>query len=90
MRGDGPGNEHIGYNPYRYSLHAWGWTGSPLKVIEYINVFPTCVGMDREKVSTCAATVRIPYMRGDGPVIKAHKEALAEYSLHAWGWTESA
>ena len=49
------------------------------------NVFPTCVGMNREERPTCHRPPRVPHMRGDEPKLLDLIALFRECSPHAWG-----
>ena len=86
-RGDGP-NPHQKYSYTSvYSLRPWGWTDQQRQPDGKAEVFPTPVGMDRCVSASGGARGRIPYARGDGPVIELKPVWVDKYSLRPWGWT---
>ena len=70
-----------------YSPHAWGWTEAANSIIATADVFPTRVGMDRDRSRVRRGASRIPHTRGDGPRTHASVRRPLLYSPHAWGWT---
>jgi len=47
-------------------------------------VFPTCVGMNRDVPKSSTTQSRVPHMRGDEPIISA-EERMAERCPHMRG-----
>jgi len=50
-----------------------------------LNVFPTCVGMNRIMFKIEIETGSVPHMRGDEPPYSPMEGSLAKCSPHAWG-----
>ena len=67
-RGGGRGGE--------YSPRTWGWTGHVGGRAVYEHVFPTHVGMDRNRGPMITWLCRIPHARGDGPVAEANASLI--------------
>src|SRR5271165_6387908 len=87
-RGDGPGitvwkNELMVFSP-----HAWGWSGHIGKHQNGTAVLPTRVGMVRNVGVTNITVPRSPHTRGDGPANATSGATGAEFSPHAWGWSD--
>ncbi len=76
--------------PVTYSPHAWGWTDQPQVLPLGELVFPTRVGMDRDRCCHRSRHSRIPHTRGDGPLPFIRFLKAVAYSPHAWGWTVAA
>ncbi len=69
------------------SPRAWGWTVMPGDRRLIGVKFPTCVGMDRGKGSSSAASRKVPHVRGDGPGSIGGSLSPRQSSPRAWGWT---
>ena len=88
-RGDGPSFSH-GFILHRWcSPRTWGWTVSLWPYGKYQNVFPTHVGMDRERGKRPFLVPCVPHARGDGPVKFAGGGSRVRCSPRTWGWTDS-
>ena len=66
-RGDGPTNTESGTNLTTCSPRTWGWTAVRDNLLLREGVFPTHVGMDRERLLEEKEHDRVPHARGDGP-----------------------
>ncbi len=66
-RGDGPSRRTVLNNLYRFSPHAWGWSGGVRSDPDERPVLPTRVGMVRPSGSFPQRVRRSPHTRGDGP-----------------------
>ncbi len=66
-RGDGPNFPRAGTVPRTFSPPAWGWSVLAVLLIHELPVFPTRVGMVRERSSLSSAKPGFPHPRGDGP-----------------------
>ena len=69
------------------SPRAWGWTGRPAVPADFPDVFPTGVGMDRNRSRTCPVYLCVPHGRGDGPPPSTDFRNVGACSPRAWGWT---
>ncbi len=86
-RGDGPARERQQKEAVRFSPRTWGWSGYPRAPPACAWVFPTHVGMVRNREPGCQATRCFPHARGDGP-FKAMAETNTEwFSPRTWGWS---
>ncbi len=87
MRGDGPveisGNDISVMAP----PHAWGWTPASSLTVSESKGSPTCVGMDLVETLVSFGLLRLPHMRGDGPLGDPAHRSPAGAPPHAWGWT---
>ena len=51
------------------------------------DVFPTRVGVDRQRVAPMRRCERFPHARGGGPQVAMEQTAYTTFSPRAWGWT---
>ncbi len=86
MRGDGSQAEKEMAAQAEFTPHAWGWIEKINAVIYDLEVYPTCVGMDRELGNFSCLWDCLPHMRGDGSLIVDIPEDLHTFTPHAWGW----
>ena len=56
---------------------------------ERVKVLPTRVGVDRIAKARMRRWRRSPHTRGGGPNDMTRQIQVAEFSPHAWGWTEA-
>ncbi len=87
LRGDGPHREQRHDQDYKASPPARGWTLALQKSELVIPGFPACAGMDPFRASATARDSRLPRLRGDGPLSRAHSRKAREASPPARGWT---
>ena len=66
VRGDGPKRNSTRRLNGLFSPRAWGWSADNLELRRLIEVLPTCVGMVRVSVLSCAFLLSSPHVRGDG------------------------
>ena len=89
-RGDGP-HRITGYTGGQAcSPHTWGWTAHAQPIESYQYVFPTHVGMDRNRKPDTTRSRSVPHTRGDGPKRRMSMLATKWCSPHTWGWTAYA
>ena len=50
-----------------------------------LQMFPTCVGMNRSRELSINNDYDVPHMRGDEPYEPLAEYAIQECSPHAWG-----
>ena len=86
-RGDGPSDGTYHTRGIGCSPHAWGWTGYQSVRASPGFVFPTRVGMDRQRDRAIRPRAGVPHTRGDGPTLRCAGVPLTACSPHAWGWT---
>ena len=48
-------------------------------------VFPTCVGMNRDRIVITDVRFRVPHVRGDEPPERQRRAPLGGCSPRAWG-----
>ncbi len=70
-----------------FSPHPWGWTDKIVRIAGLFGVFPTPVGMDRNKLLSVFLDIRFPHTRGDGPHLHPALNHNPVFSPHPWGWT---
>ncbi len=71
---------------YPFTPHAWGWIGQALRTVRHLQVYPTCVGMDRTHDKENKMERSLPHMRGDGSLFQPVINFLGMFTPHAWGW----
>ncbi len=86
-RGDGPPVGMRRGRRWKFSPHAWGWSGMAGRGAERGTVLPTRVGMVRWCWIITSPTRRSPHTRGDGPTHTSGVTVGREFSPHAWGWS---
>ena len=87
-RGDGPGNVRLATVYGMFSPHAWGWSEKHLDIRGALTVLPTRVGMVRKTSGHTGGANSSPHTRGDGPHCLSPRKGLAQFSPHAWGWSD--
>ena len=70
-----------------FSPQAWGWTVTTHIRAFAHRVFPTGVGVDRDRPIAAATHRRFPHRRGGGPPAIDAQRAMEGFSPQAWGWT---
>ena len=66
-RGDGPAFDARCCVKIMFSPHAWGWSIKPHTILRNNSVFPTRVGMVRDRANGSRTSCCFPHTRGDGP-----------------------
>ena len=89
LRGDGPTRLRIGPPIWSCSPPAWGWPEQGGDGNGPARVFPTCVGMARQRCSRCLEREGVPHLRGDGPGAGELQFGIDGCSPPAWGWPET-
>ena len=87
-RGDEPYSEYVNEEGEKCSPHTWGWTATKAHVLTILHVFPTHVGMNRQRLSVVFTNGRVPHTRGDEPRHLFPIAITLKCSPHTWGWTE--
>ena len=87
MRGDPPHVVERGFGPLRSTPHARGSTPSHLLPTKAKPVYPACAGIHLYQKSRCCATVCLPRMRGDPPMVTTSKRVKKTSTPHARGST---
>ena len=87
-RGDGPTGDIVMLKLKMCSPRTWGWTEAGLIAGGIAVVFPTHVGMDRERTGLATARESVPHARGDGPDLGITVSEAATCSPRTWGWTD--
>ena len=87
-RGDGPPERARRELHWRFSPHAWGWSGPFNTVAHAATVLPTRVGMVRLSSRCWLSGPCSPHTRGDGPVWEIYRWKCGAFSPHAWGWSD--
>ena len=86
-RGDAPRGLAVRIDPPPFTPHAWGCTARGGRGRVPRVVYPTRVGMHRERSSTYSCSSRLPHTRGDAPGLAPVRLGDAAFTPHAWGCT---
>src|SRR5436190_542470 len=86
-RGDGPAVRLFDCQLFKFSPHAWGWSGMTLHRLCPLAVLPTRVGMVRTATHHFERQEGSPHTRGDGPFNGTSDVITIAFSPHAWGWS---
>ncbi len=85
VRGDGPEQIALWEEYYKFSPRAWGWSCASEEFPPAVIVFPTCVGMVRNRTSWTWPSPSFPHVRGDGPGYGFFDIRVEVFSPRAWG-----
>ena len=89
-RGDGPIPPLTAQPITTFSPRPWGWSGNRVHGLLFGCLFPTPVGMVRNKLSGALLTFSFPHARGDGPPMPAMPMKSSVFSPRPWGWSAPA
>ena len=86
-RGVEPRQEKEERDRISYSPHTWGWTANIQLPTNYIDLFSTHVGLNREGQRRFSQAYTILHTRGVEPSPLHLLNSKILYSPHTWGWT---
>ncbi len=86
-RGDGPQSVGSLNSMLKCSPRAWGWSAGGEQPRPRHAVFPTGVGMVRERGVSGSGSRSVPHGRGDGPPDAPARARAFACSPRAWGWS---
>ena len=89
LRGDGPLLSPVIPGFLQCSPPTRGWTVDLVRIVRAEIVFPAYAGMDRTVVVRVGPSVRVPRLRGDGPVYTYSNGSWDSCSPPTRGWTGS-
>ena len=87
LRGDGPFGMNGMLTRIECSPPTRGWTDAPASPHVHAFVFPAYAGMDRRSGQPARTRLRVPRLRGDGPVISSPDPERHGCSPPTRGWT---
>ena len=87
-RGDGPFLQLASGRAPMFSPRPWGWSVPACPWYAVRTVFPTPVGMVRERTTSTVQCRRFPHARGDGPANNLTLYPHMEFSPRPWGWSD--
>jgi len=70
-----------------FSPRPWGWSGQHLDNRANRGVFPTPVGMVRDRQRRLGRRCGFPHARGDGPTLMIFMRGGIVFSPRPWGWS---
>ena len=86
-RGDGPKPNQPDKSRTEFSPRPWGWSAKAVYEAVRVWVFPTPVGMVREKCWENKGNNSFPHARGDGPMREKTYDGTKLFSPRPWGWS---